>query len=190
MAKATFDIIRKGGKLQGFEMVLKNLELVNDNMKKDALRGMIKGAAIIRRSTEKNPPLTPLDTGNLRASWFVVTALSVARGQKVIFKPVPGKPKKQNEMAADHAKVIADASQESQKDKRLVVIMGYSARYALPVHERIDPKIEWKRTLSGPRWFEIAFKSNIPLVYRTIAKEIKIKKTGANVFFINEIEIE
>ena len=63
--------------LEGLETVMKNLNREVVQIKSRSLKGLIRAAIIVRRSMDKNPPLVPVDTGNLRASWFVETIRNV-----------------------------------------------------------------------------------------------------------------
>lgn len=56
-----------------------------------------------------------------------------------------------------------------------VIVMGFSANYALYVHERMDPDINWTRKHSGPKFFEYAVKRNTKKVLEIIGNEAKIK---------------
>jgi len=44
--------------------------------------------------------------------------------------------------------------------KNPVVVMGFSAEYAVYVHENMEPAVNWGRPGSGPKFFEAAFKRN------------------------------
>ena len=56
--------------LQGLEAVIKNLNKEIKAIEGRSLAGLIRAAVVVHRSTEETPPITPLDLGNLRASWF------------------------------------------------------------------------------------------------------------------------
>ena len=51
--------------------VMRNLNRELANLKVRSARGLVLAAAQVRGDTEASPPLTPVDLGNLRASWFV-----------------------------------------------------------------------------------------------------------------------
>ena len=59
--------------LKGLEQVVANLNKEIKAIEGRSLAGLIRAAVVVRRSTEETPPLTPIDTGNLRASWFTNT---------------------------------------------------------------------------------------------------------------------
>ncbi len=58
------------GQLKGMEAVMTNLNAAILKIEAGSMKGLIESAIIIRRDMEKTPPLIPVDTGNLRASWF------------------------------------------------------------------------------------------------------------------------
>ena len=59
--------------LKGIDNVMRNLNKEVAKMKIKSLAGLIQAAALIRVDMDKTPPLIPVDTGNLRNSWFVTT---------------------------------------------------------------------------------------------------------------------
>jgi hypothetical protein len=122
-------------KLRGMDVVMRNLNLELDKMKWGSAAGLIEAAEFIHADTERTPPLTPLDTGNLRSSW---------------------------------------STRFFRRAGKSVIIFGYSANYALYVHEMIGP-VQWTRKSSGPKWFEYAIKRNVNRVLHIIAGRAKIK---------------
>lgn len=56
--------------LKGIDIVVRNLNKEIKKIEGRSLKGLIKSAALIRKDMEDTPPLIPVDTGNLRASWF------------------------------------------------------------------------------------------------------------------------
>ena len=63
--------------IKGMDVVLANLNREIVKMKVGAGAGLIEAAILIRRDMDKTPRLIPVDTGNLRASWFVNTVKSI-----------------------------------------------------------------------------------------------------------------
>ncbi len=57
-------------KIHGMEKVLSNLNKEIRKLKAVAPAGLLKSAMLIRRDMDKTPPKIPVDTGNLRSSWF------------------------------------------------------------------------------------------------------------------------
>lgn len=56
--------------LNGLNDVLKKLNREVNAINGRTLSGFISAVILIRRDMDKTPPLIPLDTGNLRSSWF------------------------------------------------------------------------------------------------------------------------
>ena len=57
--------------LKGMDTVLRNLNRKIKKIENDSMKGLILVAKDIRRGMDKHDPKIPIDTGNLRASWFV-----------------------------------------------------------------------------------------------------------------------
>jgi hypothetical protein len=70
--------------LKGLDNVLKNLNREIKAIEGRSLKGMGLAVMAIRNDMETTPPLVPIDTGNLRASWFA-EPLSLPTGPAVIF---------------------------------------------------------------------------------------------------------
>ena len=50
--------------------VMKNINAELEKIKGRSMKGMIRAVIWLRRDMEYTPPLIPVDTGNLRSSWF------------------------------------------------------------------------------------------------------------------------
>lgn len=159
-------------KLEGFDRTLKGLNVELARIKGRCNAGLIEAAILIRRSTETTPPLTPVDLGNLRASWFVTTAKSSVAGEDTgNFKG-----KVAANMRADHTRVVTEsksliAANLSRKGEFIVI--GYSANYALFVHEMLGAKFQ--RPQAGPKWFQAALERNRGEIIRKVAERAKIR---------------
>ena len=57
--------------LKGMDRVMHRLNRQIALTRGASMRGLIKAAIVIRRDMDRTPPLVPVDTGNLRASWFM-----------------------------------------------------------------------------------------------------------------------
>jgi hypothetical protein len=99
--------------IQGEAVVMANLNRQLEGIKQRSMKGLIMAAAFIRQKTETTPPLTPVDFGNLRASYFVTTgsAVQVGAGAPNFKGPDASK------MAADHVKVISESQGEVHRVK-------------------------------------------------------------------------
>jgi hypothetical protein len=56
--------------IKGWNEVKSKLAQEIENLKKKSFSGIIKAEILIRNDMEKTPPLIPVDTNNLRGSWF------------------------------------------------------------------------------------------------------------------------
>jgi hypothetical protein len=159
--------------LKGEEVVMTNLNKELEAIKVRSMRGLIMAATFIRNQTEHTPPLTPVDLGNLRASYFVTTAKRVQVGAGThTFKGSNAA-----KMSEDHTSVLTEtqgmAASQSNKDKQFL-IMGYSANYGGFVHEMIGAN--FKRPGAGPKWLESHIKSNTSKIVQIVKENSQIKK--------------
>lgn len=60
----------KDFELRGIQDLVRNINTHLDGIKIRTSKGMINAAVFIRRDMEKTEPKIPVDTGNLRSSWF------------------------------------------------------------------------------------------------------------------------
>ena len=56
--------------LKGLNTVLRNLNKEMKAINGRSMKGLIQAAIVIRRDMDYTSPMIPIDTGNLRASWF------------------------------------------------------------------------------------------------------------------------
>ena len=153
--------------LVGIENVLKNINKEFQAMHLRVFSGLIVSAIIVRRSMEETEPLIPIDLGNLRASWFTVTRLETPAASMAFTGDNAAK------MAIDHAISITDAKQDADQDSDPVIILGFSANYALWVHEMVDAIFQ--RPGAGAKFLEAALKRNKNAILRAIADSAKIQ---------------
>jgi hypothetical protein len=160
-----------GANIKGFDEVMKNLNIELEKIKVKSAAGLIKATIVIRNDTEKTTPITPVDTGNLRSSWFVA---SLKRPSTDVYNKA-FKGKKKDDMAKEHSATIAEAVGMVQAyiKKGVLVVFGYSANYAAAVHEKLGANFQ--RPGAGPKWFESAIKRNTSKIVGIIANETKIK---------------
>ena len=155
--------------IKGFEEVMRNLNKALMQVEGGTLRGLLLAAAFIRKETERNPPLTPVDTGNLRASWFTVSSKGRSYQVKDKFGMVIREVREggathfkgdnASQMAQEHSTMINQAQGTIKGDDSVIrVIMGYTANYAMYVHENVTAN--FKRPQSGAKWLEAAIKRN------------------------------
>lgn len=159
----------RGKRIKGIEELERNINKVLKEIEGKTLKGLIRAGSYILRETEQHYPKTPVDLGNLRASRFMVTSedtsIAVA-GMNPNFK---GKiaPRMEN----DHANIKAALGNIARAQKEPTVILGFSARYAMAVHEKINANVNWQRKASGPKFFERAIDRSVDNVRELVAKE-------------------
>jgi len=157
----------KKNTIEGFRKVKDNLNREVKKIKKHSMKGLIGGAIIIRRDMEVTSPTIPVDLGNLRASWFIVTAQSVEGGAPEF------KGGKAAELSSEHSTVVSEARALVQTVKDPLLAMGFSANYAIHVHENIGASFQ--RPGAGAKFFESSLQRNTDAVLREIASNTQIR---------------
>lgn len=166
--------------VQGFDEVIKNLNIEILAIKNRTTGGLIKAAALVRNETETGEARTPVDLGNLRASWFVVTAKSVPVGRGVAKFNGP----KVTRLLVDHVSTIqeAQATVRAAGIENIFIIAGYSAHYAVYVHEMVGAtfKRKGKGKSKGKnatyKWLQRAFVKHKDDIIQIIQDNARIKK--------------
>jgi len=134
--------------------------------------GLIRAVNLIHQETEKGSVRVPVDTSNLRHSWFYVTAKGGVGGSTGKFIG-----KNAGRLAAEHAAMRTEMKGKAKslftQYKGPFVIAGYSANYTLWVHEMMGAK--FKRRGAGPKWFEIAIKNKQGEILKIIQSNAKIR---------------
>ena len=115
------------------DLVMKNLNKEIRDIKKHTMKGFIEGARIVREDMDKIPPLIPVDTGNLRQSWFTS---SVYKGK------IP------------------------------VLYFGFSAEYAMEVHEGYGK--HFKRPNAGAGFFVCSIYRNKSKILNAIKVRVRV----------------
>lgn len=119
-------------RITGLEEILDNIAKETRAIVGASAKGVLKGGLLVMRESQK---LAPINLGNLRNSRFLVSNIpGLAPSIGGAFKG-----KQAGNMASDHkqlkAEVTAEAMAMSQSSKGPTVAVGYSALYALAVHE-------------------------------------------------------
>lgn len=120
----------KAWSIQGFEDIMRNLNIEILAITKGSARGLIEVSKVIRRDMDANQPYIPMDTGNLRASWETFPII---------------------------------------ENKKHGLMMGFSANYALWVHEMYDRPVNWTIPGSGPKFLEAAVNRNRDKILQIVA---------------------
>lgn len=175
-------------KVEGLDKVLKNLDkylkrgMTNRGSVINATaRGLVLSAYAIRVDTEKTSPTTPVDLGNLRASFFIVSAYGGVEDDPLklsgtfrnrLFTKMQ---MKASEMKAQHSAVVGACQAEALSQRgEPFVLLGYSANYALWVHEMLGADFKERTPAAGAQWFQKA-------IYRNRKKILEIVKDNAQI---------
>lgn len=155
--------------IKGIDKVLSNLNKEIQAIQERSLKGLIIAGAEVLNDVDKTSPLIPVDLGNLRSSRFLVSKIGTQNASPS-FKNDRGDAA---QLSYDHAQAVADARSAISGIRMPVVILGYSANYSIPVHEREDVK-NWSRPGSGPKFLEASLKRNKAKILQTIKDNAKI----------------
>ncbi len=156
-------------KITGVQNVIRNLNIEVLKIRGRSMAGLVRGVIIIRRDMDRTPPLIPIDFGNLRGSWFVVTGIGAGNKTSSKFKgPQAAK------LGAGHSKVVSSVDKQVKGGE--VVGFGFSAFYSGVVHEVVTPAKTWKRASSGPKFLESSIKRNKAAILLVIWEQARIKR--------------
>lgn len=157
--------------VDGLAKVVANLNREVAGIEGRTLKGMVRGAIVVIRGTEKVPPLTPLDTGNLRASRFVVTSKGgTPMGNTPTF--VDSESVSAGRLIADHTSALTKATGDARSKRGPTVVLGYTAYYAPIVHEMMGARFQ--RPGAGAKWLEASLRRNRPKILESIREEAKV----------------
>ena len=156
-------------KIKGIKEIEKSIKAQVKKINNMSMKGLIDMAIVVRRSTETESPITPLDTGNLRASWFITTAFIKPPNDSLSGK---FKGSKAAKMKSTHSSTISEMSAKAKASRVPFLIMGYSANYAVYVHEKMNAK--FKRPNAGAKWLQTSLEANANKMIKIVAKEIKL----------------
>lgn len=173
---------RKGVGLTGAVQMMKELNRQVRKVKGLSQKGLAEVSIHIRNETENVVPKTPVDTGNLRASYFAVAPEGLVNDPKGfsgnfknrLFKKMQYKA---SQLKAEHAAIISECQQKAAAYGDPNLYMGFSANYAMWVHEMVERfgDVEWSREGSGGKWFEAAIKRNKRVILQILRDNAYIK---------------
>lgn len=145
---------RKRFHIEGIDEVMKRIEKeMNKKSVNITSTGFIRISMLVRNDMEANFPRIPLDTGNLRASYFTTLKDSRNRTQDVgsgFDSTTTGKSAEEKQAQAAFVSLMRQTVNASKKP---LMIFGFSANYAKAVHE-MKGNVNWKRPGSGSKFFE------------------------------------
>lgn len=172
--------------LSGLDKVIAKLNTEVSKIEQRTLKGLIRAAIIVRRDMDKVSPKIPVDKGNLRQSFFIISSEG-----KTEMGTSPGfVGEKPWTMYKAHKKTVMGLADLISPSGPFVQL-GFSANYAIEVHEKVGRSgmakrglshmrsgvgdINWSRPGSGPKFLENALDRNILDILYMIGKEAKIR---------------
>lgn len=154
--------------VKGINKVMRNLNRELKLIEGRTVSSLVKAAILIQRDMELTPPLTPVDYGNLRSSFFIASIAELVAPGKYIGPQA----EKLNSFSSSIVSNYSQKARASRKGK-YNVYFGFSAYYAARVHERSGAK--FKRPGSGAFFFEASIKRNTPIILEMVRNEAKIR---------------
>lgn len=152
----------------GLDTVIGNLNKEIKKIEGRTLGGLIDAVIDVRRDMDHVAPVIPVDTGNLRQSFFTVTSRGGSpKGRSPSFKG-----KKANEMQSQHEQTKDKYLAEIAGIKEPTVILGFSANYALEVHESYGK--QFRRPDSGPGFLSAALERNRQNILQRVKEKAKV----------------
>jgi len=136
--------------LKGINNVMRNLNKELKQYQQNSLKGLIEFSILVRRDMDKGSPLIPVDIGNLRGSWTVVTYKGVADAGGGFTGDNASK------LSSNHSQIQSQFQSEAAQIGGLV--MGFTANYAVHVHENAGAN--FKRPGAGAYFFEASLNRN------------------------------
>lgn len=164
--------------LKGVNKVSQNLSKSFEKIKIKSCEGMIDVAILLRGDMERTPPLIPLDTGNLRASFFA----TISGGKKVTSNK-SFKGKNAGKMKGEHSSIVQQSKTAIGMKKIPSMVLGFTANYAASVHENKEgkfyrpnaPKGKKGRPGAGAKFFEKSLYRNKDIIIQLLGNKTKIK---------------
>jgi len=156
-------------KLENVKQFMGNFNMEVQKMRGRTIQGLIKAGIVLWRAAE---PHTPVDTSNLNHSWFIVSM----KGTNKESKNNSFTGEKAGQRQQEYEAVTAQAEQEVgsfSTKKRPFIIFGYTANYAVFVHENVDAN--FKRHGARARWLYKAMRDKEEKMLEIIAEESKFK---------------
>jgi len=156
-------------RISGLNTVIRNLNREIKKIEGRSMKGLIEAQIIIRRDMDKTPPKIPVDTGNLRASYYtIISSGKLLEGETPNFKGGSAP-----RMSGEHMPEIMRAKNLLPSNGPSLAL-GFSAFYAWFVHEMIDAK--FGRPGAGAKFLEASIKRNKKPILEAIRKSAKVRK--------------
>lgn len=146
--------------LQGIDTVLKNLSKEIGKIEGDVQKGLTLGMLKTKGDSMK---MTPVDTGNLRASHYLVSG-SGAVNQELVGWDVSDAGGKR--VADEHDRHVQESKARAVSQRKPFAEIGCTAFYAEKVHEDLEA-----RHVSGnAKFMELAIRDNVDLIIGAVRR--------------------
>ena len=171
--------------IKGIKEVMDELNKAWEQTKDKSIASLIRCSMLIREGTEKVYPKIPIDTGNMRASWFGIAT----KGEDSFKGTFKGKAAGQ--MKSNHQMIKGEVKQAVKQEKKPMVAFGYTANYSLYVHEmdgkdgriaadftrkkKVGGKLHKRREGAGAKWLESSMLRNKAELLKIIQGHINLK---------------
>ena len=144
----------------GIDKVVHNLAKAIDKIEGRTQAGILKAALHVRGEAQK---LCPVDEGNLKNSAYTVSKDTIQDAEKSF------KGKDAYKHSIDHNMSVIKSKSETTKTKIPMAIIGFTAYYAVYVHE-----INKKYTVGQWQFLKTALEVNRKKTLNTIAREASV----------------
>jgi hypothetical protein len=156
---------------KGLDEIIKTLNAEIVKIESRTLKGLIRAQIKIRRDMDMVSPKIPVDTGNLRSSYFTVTSDGdTPDGAAANFINKDGRA---GVLSANHTAIINESLDNAKKKGYPYIIFGFTAFYSIYVHEMVGAN--FKRQGAGAKFLEAALKNNKDAILKIIGQEATIK---------------
>ena len=159
-----------------FAIINANLNRQIGKIKDRTNKGLLLAAIDIRQDMNNSVPYIPLDYGNLRASFFIITKKSAKNENKAMevrrakFTKADT-PKILAKLRAGHQEVLSQGETELAPHD-IGVMLGFSAFYAAPVHEMVGANFQHG---TGAKYFQAAVYRNFDKIIYTVAINARVR---------------
>lgn len=166
-------------KVRGLDDVIRNLNKEIKSIERDVQKGLTLGMQMVKRDSMID---TPVDTGNLRGSHYVVSGNGQVSQESGQFTTVDkkGKPDKSGiRVSMEHPTHIAAAKANAMKQNKPFCEIGCTAFYAEIVHEDMEASHVKEHKSGGTfqsgkaKFLEDSIKKNGSLVLNLIKQHAK-----------------
>lgn len=144
---------KKEYRVKGLDRVMKNLNREIKRIENRSMSGLIKSSVLIRKDMEDTSPKIPVDTGNLRASWFTSTFYD-GNNPGLLIGFTAAYAVYVHEMLGRKIEISSSGTEHKFRRKT----------------------INWSRPGSGPKYLEAHVKSNTNNILKIIGEKAKIRR--------------